>query len=142
MIRSYLKFAKELRSQEDALKYPIYDLFTRLTASVSERKFEDLADLLLEDALLEIHAPPNLLIHGTWKGKPDIVAAIARNFSMLEVQQFNAEKMVVTDDELFMFGSEVGNMKGVGTYAVKTAHWLATRDNKFSRLTEIVSNTC
>jgi ketosteroid isomerase-like protein len=72
------------------------------------------AGLLAEDVELDIHGPPQVPFIGHWVGRPQVVAAVRRNFAMLEDQQPEVTTVVAQGDSVVVVARERGRVKATG----------------------------
>jgi ketosteroid isomerase-like protein len=96
------------------------------------------AAALAGDVELDVFGGPDLPFAGRWKGRDEVLKAIARNFSLLEDQQPEVESVVAQGDTVVVFARERGRFKSTGReYDIRWAQWFVFRDGLLFRMREL-----
>src|SRR3954447_16933339 len=96
------------------------------------------AAALADDIELDIFGGPDLPFAGSWKGREEVLKAVARNFSLLEDQRPEVESVVAQGDTVVVFARERGRFKATGReYEIRWAQWFTFRDGLVSRVREL-----
>ena len=96
------------------------------------------AAALADDVELDVIGGPDLPFAGRWKGRDEVLKAIARNFSLLEDQQPEVESVVAQGDTVVVFARERGRFKATGReYDIRWAQWFVFRDGQLFRMREL-----
>src|SRR5262249_33708324 len=69
---------------------------------------------LSDDVELNIFGGPDLPFAGSWKGRDEVLQAIARNFGMLEDQRPEVESVVAQGETVGVFGGVGGGFTATG----------------------------
>ena len=93
---------------------------------------------LTDDVELDIIGGPDLPFAGRWKGRGEVLKAVARNFSLLEDQQPEVESVVAQGDTVVVFARERGRFRSTGReYDIRWAQWFVFRDGLLFRMREL-----
>ena len=81
---------------------------------VADNDWAGFADLLDEDAGLEIVGPPSVPFRGRWKGRRETAATVQRNFGLLEGQKPELISIIAQGDMVVVHARETGRVKATG----------------------------
>ncbi len=70
----------------------------------------------------EMIGPPGSILAGRWRGKDEVAAAVARNFSALEDQEAEVVSLVAQGDTIAIFARERGRVRATGKNY--DCHWV------------------
>ncbi len=108
-------------------------------AAVGRGDFDALVDLCRDDVVLDIAGPPSIPFVGVWKGRDEVVAAIRRNFAMLESQRPEIESLSAQGEHVVVILRERGRIVATGAdYSVRGAQVFTFEDGKLRRVREIL----
>ena len=80
-------------------------------------------------------------MHGTWRGRKEVVEATRRNFALVAGQQPEIEGMVSEGDCVAVLLRETGTVKASGqAYSIRAVQWFTFADEKIKRIDEIVAS--
>lgn len=97
------------------------------------------AALLSDDIDMEFMGEGNLPFAGRWQGREAVVAAVKKNFSLLEAQQPEIEAVVAQGDTVVVLARETGRVKATGRcYEVRWIQWHQFREGLLCRFREMV----
>ncbi len=108
-------------------------------AAIVQGNFDALGESVTEDVELNIcgFGP----IHGTWRGRKEVVEATRRNFSLVAGQQPVIEGMISQGDGVAVLLRETGTVKASGqAYSIRCVQWFTFADGKIRRIDEIVAS--
>lgn len=90
---------------------------------------------------LEIIGPPEIPVVGCWQGRDNAIAAIGRNFGLLENQFPRILGVVAQESAVLVMGYETGRVLATQRdYAVHWVQWYTFRDGVLSRALQIFDN--
>jgi ketosteroid isomerase-like protein len=108
-------------------------------AAIGRGDFDAMADACCDDVELDIAGPPSVPFVGVWKGRDDVVAAIRRNFAMLEGQRPEIESLSAQGDHVILILRERGRYIATGAaYSWRAAQVFTFDGGKIRRIREIV----
>jgi ketosteroid isomerase-like protein len=123
--------AKEAESRNVALLVGLYRAILR-------GDFPAALDVFADDMDMEIIGPSAIPISGHWRGKAQVAAAIARNFSLLEDQRPEVQSVVAQGDTVVVLGHEKGRFRPTGRdYELHWVQFFTFRDGKLARFREL-----
>ncbi len=111
----------------------------RVYSAVIQGNFDALGESATEDVELNIcgFGP----MHGTWRGRQEVVEATRRNFALVAGQQPEIEAMISQGDCVAVLLRETGTLKASGqAYSIRGVQWFTFADGKIKRIDEIVSS--
>ena len=80
-------------------------------------------------------------MHGTWRGRKDVVEATRRNFGLLSNQQPEIEDIISQGDRVAILLRETGTLKSDGqAYSVRGVQWFTFADGKIKKIDEILAS--
>ena len=96
--------------------------------------------MLADDVLVEIIAPPDSPVTGSWQGRQTAVMAIAKNFSLFADQQPVPEFVVARDDHVMIVARETGRYLPTGRpYDIRWLQSFTLRGGKVVHFREVLS---
>jgi len=108
-------------------------------SAVIQGNFDALGDAVTDDVELNIcgFGP----MHGTWRGRKEVVEATRRNFALVAGQQPEIEGMVSQGDCVAVLLRETGTVKASGqAYSIRAVQWFTFADGKIKKIDEIVAS--
>lgn len=118
------------------------DLQTRLHevyTAVIGGDFDAFGEAVTDDVELNIFgfAP----MHGTWRGRKEVVEATRRNFGLLSNQQPEIEGIISQGDRVAVLLRETGTLKSSGqAYSLRGVQWFTFADGKIKKIDEILAS--
>jgi len=80
-------------------------------------------------------------MHGTWRGRKDVVEATRRNFGLISNQQPEIEDIISQGDRVAVLLRETGTLKSDGqAYSVRGVQWFTFADGKIKKIDEILAS--
>jgi ketosteroid isomerase-like protein len=80
-------------------------------------------------------------LHGTWRGRKDVVDATRRNFGLLSNQQPEIEGIISQGDCVAVLMRETGMLKSNGqAYSLRGIQWFTFADGKIKKIDEILAS--
>lgn len=90
--------------------------------AIARGDFAAAIDAWHDEIEFEMIGPPGSLLAGRWRGKDEVAAAVARNFSALEDQEAEVVSLVAQGDTIAIFAHERGKVRATGkSYE---CHWV------------------
>ena len=90
---------------------------------------------------MEIFGPQELPFAGSWKGREEVLKAIAHNFSLVEEQRPEVETVVAQGDTIVVFARERGRFEATGReYEIRWAQCFTFRDGLVCRFREMAES--
>jgi ketosteroid isomerase-like protein len=103
--------------------------------AIARGDFTPVLAQLAEDIEFELHGPPDIPINGSWRGLPDVAAAIPRNFGALAEQEAEILAVVAQGDTVVLLAQEHGKVRATGApYHLRWAQFFTFRDDKIIRI--------
>lgn len=107
--------------------------------AVARSAFEEMLDLTTDDFVLEVCGPAHLPMCGRWQGREEVLAALARNFSMVDEQRPTISSVVAQGDIVVVMAREQGIVRATGKrYDVRWVQEFRFTDGKVSRVYEVI----
>jgi ketosteroid isomerase-like protein len=108
--------------------------------AIIQGDFDSFGEYLSEDIELQIRGSGQL--DGTWRGRPEVLAATRRNFAQVADQKPEVESMISQGDCVAVLLRESGIFKSSGQpYSVRGVQWFTFAGGKISNIEEIVAST-
>lgn len=80
-------------------------------------------------------------MHGTWRGRKEVVEATRKNFALVDGQQPEIESMIRQGDCVAVLLRETGKVKATGqAYSIRAVQWFTFADGKIRKIDEIVAS--
>jgi uncharacterized protein len=99
---------------------------------------EGFAATLSDDVEMEIFGPPELPFAGRWRGRDEVLKAVAHNFGLIEEQRPEVESVVAQGDTVVVFARERGRFKATKReYEIRWVQWFTFRDGLMCRFREL-----
>ncbi len=106
--------------------------------AIALQNYAAISALIAPEFVLEIIGPPEIPVVGCWRGRDEAIAAIGRNFGLLENQTPRILGVVAQGSAVLVMGSETGRVVATGRdYSVHWAQWYTFQDNVLSRVLQI-----
>lgn len=106
--------------------------------AIALQNYIAIAELISADFELEIIGPPEIPIVGCWKGRDAAIAAIGRNFGLLENQFPRILGVVAQESAVLVMGFETGRVIAtLRDYSVHWVQWYTFRNGILSRVLQI-----
>ena len=124
------------KEREAANVRRVHDLY----AALGNNDVPAFAAGLADDVLVEIIAPPDSPIGGTWQGKQTALLAIAKNFSLFADQKPRPEFVVAREDHVMVIAQETGRYLPTGRpYDIRWMQSFTLRDGRVVHFREVLS---
>ncbi len=108
-------------------------------AGIVEGNYDALGEAVTDDVELNIfgYGP----MHGTWRGRKDVVEATRRNFGLVSGQQPEIDGMIAQGNSVAVLLRETGTLKSTGqAYSLRGVQWFTFADGKIQRIDEILAS--
>jgi ketosteroid isomerase-like protein len=113
----------------------LHDVYSALI----QGNFEALGEAATDDVELNIFGFGPM--HGTWRGRKEVVEATRRNFALLSGQQPEVESMLSQGDCIAVLLRETGVLKASGqAYSIRAVQWFTFLDGKIKKIDEIIAS--
>ena len=110
--------------------------------AVARGAFAEALDLATDDFTLEIVGPPQSPFSGKWQGRSDVLAAMERNFGLVEDQRPTVQSVVAQGDMVIVTAREEGRVRATGTtYSVQWMQEFSFADGKMKRVRELIDGS-
>lgn len=104
--------------------------------------FAESLELVTEDFELEIFGPPQSPFNGKWQGRDNVLAAMQRNFGLLEDQRPVIQSVVAQGNMVILTAREEGRVRATGyTYRVQWMQEFTFADGKINKVRELVDGS-
>ena len=108
-------------------------------SALIQGNFEALGEAATDDVELSIYGFGPM--HGTWRGRKEVVEATRRNFALLSGQQPEVEGMLSQGDCIAVLLRETGVLKASGqAYSIRAVQWFTFLDGKIKKIDEIIAS--
>lgn len=106
--------------------------------AIAMQNYMAIGELIAPEFQLEIIGPPEIPIVGCWKGRDEAIAAITRNFGLLEDQFPRILGVVAQESAVLVMGYETGRVVATQRdYSVHWVQWYTFREGILSRVLQI-----
>lgn len=103
--------------------------------------FGPFTDAMTDDVELDLRGPEAIPINGCWRGLPEVMEAMQRNFGTLAEQQAEILSVVAQGDLVVLFAEERGKVRTTGTaYHIRWVQLFTFRDSKVARVQGVASS--
>ena len=107
--------------------------------AIARGAFAESLELVTDDFVLEICGPPQSPFNGKWQGRTDVLAAMQRNFGMLEDQRPVVQSVVAQGDMVIITAHEEGRVRTTGkTYQVQWMQEFTFAGGRVKKVRELV----
>jgi ketosteroid isomerase-like protein len=108
-------------------------------AGIVEGNYDALGEAVTDDVELNIFGFGPM--HGTWRGRKDVVEATRKNFGLVSGQQPEIESIVSQGNSIAVLLRETGMLKATGeAYSIRGVQWFTFADGKIQRIDEILAS--
>lgn len=109
-------------------------------AAVGRSDFAAVVERMTDDVVLTITGTPGHPFNGEWVGKAEVLAALGRNFAMVDGQEVRVLSVVAQRDTVVVIARERGRYRPSGErYEGEWAQVFGFRDGKLESIREIFS---
>ena len=111
--------------------------------AIARGAFAESLELVTDDFELEIYGPPQSPFNGKWQGREDVLAAMQRNFGMLENQRPVVQSVVAQGNMVIITACEDGRVRTTGkTYQVQwMQEFTFSSDGRVKKVRELVDGS-
>lgn len=130
--------AGDLRATEDSPGTRMVRSIQGIYTAIALQNYVAIGELIAPTFELEIIGPPEIPIVGSWSGRDVAIAAIGRNFGLLENQFPRILGVVAQESAVLVMGYETGRVVATQRdYSVHWVQWYTFRDGVLSRVLQI-----
>jgi ketosteroid isomerase-like protein len=113
------------------------EVLLAVITAIGANDIESLYQYFTDDAELHIHGFPAM--DGSWRGRKEVVAAVAVNFGKITEQKPEIEAMIHQGESIAMLIHETGRLKPDGRgYEVRGVIWYTFQGAQLRRVEEFV----
>lgn len=113
------------------------EILLAVTRAIATSDFESLRQCFTEDIELHIHGFPS--IAGSWRGRDEVIPAIASNFGKISEQRPEVESTIQQGNTVAMLFRETGRFKSDRRrYQARGILWYTFEGNQIKRVEEFM----
>ncbi len=132
-------FLAAVRSAAASDASDVQKMLHEVYTAVIGGNFDALGEAVTDDVELNIFGFGPM--HGTWRGRKDVVEATRRNFGLVSSQQPEVEDMISQGDRIAVLLRETGTLKSNGqAYSLRGVQWFTFAGGKIKKIDEILAS--